>query len=61
GSRDAVEIAEQIRAGLERGGCPPRLARWSQRFGVERVEGPHYRAVKQIPGMEPRWKPPYDA
>lgn len=60
GSRDAVEIAEQIRAGLERGGCPPHLARWSQRFGIERVEGPHHRAVQQIPGMEPTWKPPYD-
>lgn len=57
GSRDAVEIAELIRAGLERGGCPPHLARWSQRFGVERVRGPHFLAVKQIPGMREDWTP----
>lgn len=57
GSRDAVEIAAQIRAGLERAGCPPHLARWSQQFEIERVEGPHSHAEKQIPGMHRDWEP----
>lgn len=57
GSRQAAEIAAQIRAGLERGGCPPHLARWSEKFSIEAVRGPGFFGEKQIPGMRRDWKP----
>lgn len=57
GSHDAPEIATALRAGLERGGCPPHLARWSQQFGVTPLAGTGSRAQGQIPGIFARWSP----
>ncbi|MGP9844951.1 hypothetical protein ACT3UL_11805 [Brachybacterium sp. 107] len=51
GSRDAVQIAGQIRSGLEREGCPSRLARWSEQFGIVALSGGSFDAQAQIPGM----------
>ncbi|MGP5089748.1 hypothetical protein [Brachybacterium tyrofermentans] len=55
GSRDAALIAGQIRAGLERAGCPPHLARWSEQFGIEAVTGASFEAQEKIPGMSADW------
>ena len=53
GSQQAEEIAHQLRTGLERAGCPPRLARWSAGFGVHELPGNGSEAERQIPGMLP--------
>ena len=55
GARDAVQIAEQIRKGLERSGCPPHRARWSEQFGVEDLTGSSSDAQARIPGMSAEW------
>jgi hypothetical protein len=57
GSRDAEHIAGQIRAGLERGGCPPHLARWSAQFGVTPTTAFGLIAQSEIPGMDVDWTP----
>lgn len=57
GSRDAAEIAAALRAGLERGGCPPHLARWSEQFGVQEIRGTGLHAQGQIPGVWADWTP----
>ncbi|MGO1979008.1 hypothetical protein [Brachybacterium tyrofermentans] len=51
GARDAAQIAAEIRTGLEREGCPPHLARWSEQFGIEALTGTSADAQEQIPGM----------
>ncbi|MGO3209147.1 MAG: hypothetical protein ACTIJK_05060 [Brachybacterium sp.] len=50
----AEEIADQLRAGLERAGCPPPLAREYLRHGVRKLPGNGLRARQEIPGMEYR-------
>ena len=69
GSRDAAEISTALRAGLERGGrggrecgverggCPPHLARWSEQFGVQEIRGTGLYAQGQIPGVWADWTP----
>lgn len=57
GTREAEAIAAALREGLERGGCPPHLARWSARFGAERLRGTGLRAQGRIPGMWADWTP----
>ncbi|HEX7351087.1 hypothetical protein [Brachybacterium sp.] len=57
GSRDAMEIAAALRSGLERGGCPPHLARWSEQFGVQEIRGTGLHAQDQIPGVWADWRP----
>lgn len=47
----AEEIADQLRAGLERVGCPPQLAREYLRHGVNPLPGNGFRAEQTIPGM----------
>lgn len=51
GSLQAEEIAQQLRAGLERAGCPPRLSRWSAGFGIQRLPRNGYAAAQVVPGM----------
>ena len=50
-SREAEAIADQLRAGFERAGCPPHLAREYLRHGVRKLPGNGFRAQQQIPGM----------
>lgn len=50
----AEEIADQIRAGLERAGCPPPLSREYLRHGVNALPGNGFDAEQTIPGMEHR-------
>lgn len=57
GSREAEEIAAALREGLERGGCPPHLARWSAQFGIQELKGTGLRAQGRIPGMRTDWTP----
>jgi len=57
GSREATEIAAALRAGLERGGCPPHLARWSEQFGTQELKGLGRRAQRHIPGFGTDWTP----
>ena len=57
GSREAEEIAAALREGLERGGCPPHLARWSAQFGIQELKGTGLRAQGQIPGKWADWTP----
>ncbi|MDN5600728.1 MAG: hypothetical protein L0G52_09390 [Brachybacterium sp.] len=55
GARDAVQIAEQIRKGLERSGCPPQWARRPEQFGIEDLTGSATDAQARIPGMSAGW------
>ena len=57
GSQEAAGIAEELRRGLERAGCPPPLSRWSQRFPAGPLPGTGARAESAIPGADPRWTP----
>lgn len=57
GSREAEEIAAALREGLECGGCPPHLARWSAQFGIQELKGTGLRAQGRIPGMRTDWTP----
>ena len=57
GSREAEQIAAALREGLERGGCPPHLARWSAQFGIQELKGTGLRAQGQIPGKWVDWTP----
>lgn len=57
GSPEAEQIAAALREGLERGGCPPHLARWSAQFGTEELKGTGPRAQGRIPGMRADWTP----
>lgn len=57
GSREAEQIAAALREGLERGGCPPHLARWSAQFGIQELKGTGLRAQGQIPGKWADWTP----
>lgn len=55
GARDAVQIAEQIRKGLERSGYRPQRARWSEQFGIEDLPESATDAQARIPGMSAEW------
>lgn len=50
----AEEIADQLRAGLERAGCPPQLARDYLRHGVRKLPDNGFDAGQMLPGMEYR-------
>lgn len=52
-ARHAHEAAAQLRAGLERAGCPPHLARWSEGLAVEAASVRRSR----IPGYDVGWRP----
>ncbi|HIY67141.1 MAG TPA: hypothetical protein H9830_12800 [Candidatus Agrococcus pullicola] len=57
GSQRAEEIADLIRAGLERGGYPHDAAHETAAFGVQRLRGVGSMALGSIPGTRASWQP----